>query len=84
MGWTLDASEAVGAGGSVEEEDVLDLLSGLVEKSLVVTRGSDEGVVRYRLLETVRQYALEKLEESGGRSRPQDAPTQRTSWLWPK
>jgi predicted ATPase/DNA-binding CsgD family transcriptional regulator len=64
-GWTLEASEAVGAGGSVEEEDVLDLLSGLVEKSLVVTGGSDEGVVRHRMLEPIRQYALEKLEESG-------------------
>ncbi len=64
-GWTLEAGEAVGAGGSVEEEDVLDLLSGLVEKSLVVTRESDEGVVRYRLLEPISQYALEKLEESG-------------------
>ena len=64
-GWTLEAAEAVGAGGGVEEEDVLDLLSGLVEKSLVVSRGSDEGDVRFRLLETVRQYALEKLEESG-------------------
>jgi len=63
-GWTLEAAEAVGAGGSVEEE-VLDLLSGLVEKSLVVVKGSDEGGVRYRLLEPVRQYALEKLEESG-------------------
>ena len=64
-GWTLEAAEAVGARGSVEEEDVLDLLTGLVEKSLVVTIGSDEGVVRYRMLEPVRQYALGKLEESG-------------------
>ena len=64
-GWTLEASEAVGAGGSVEKEVVLDLLSGLVEKSLVVVKGSDQGRVRYRLLEPIRQYALEKLEESG-------------------
>ena len=64
-GWTLEATEAVGAGGSVEAGDVLDLLSGLVEKSLVVTGESDEGVVRYRLLEPISQYALEKLEESG-------------------
>ena len=64
-GWTLEAAEAVGAGGGVGEEDVLDLLSGLVEKSLVVTRESDEGVVRYRLLEPISQYALEKLGESG-------------------
>jgi predicted ATPase len=64
-GWTLKAAEAVGAGGRVEEEGVLDLLSGLVEKSLVVTRGSDEGLVRHRMLEPIRQYALEKLQESG-------------------
>jgi predicted ATPase len=64
-GWTLEAAEAVGAGGDVEEEDILDLLSGLVEKSLAVAKGFDEGRVRYRLLEPVRQYALEKLKESG-------------------
>ena len=64
-GWTLEASEAVGSGEGVEEGEVLDLLSGLVEKSMVVTKGSDEGGVRYRLLEPVRQYALERLEESG-------------------
>ena len=63
-GWTLEAAEAVGAEGSVEAGDVLELLSGLVEKSLVVARGSDEGGVRYRLLEPVRQYALEWLEKS--------------------
>jgi predicted ATPase/DNA-binding CsgD family transcriptional regulator len=64
-GWTLEASEAVGRGEDVEEGEVLDLLSGLVEKSMVVTKGSDEGCVRYRLLEPVRQYALERLEDSG-------------------
>jgi len=64
-GWTLEASEAVGAGGGVEEGEILDLLSGLVEKSLVVAKGKDEGGVSYRLLEPVRLYALEKLEDSG-------------------
>jgi predicted ATPase/DNA-binding CsgD family transcriptional regulator len=63
-GWALEASEAVGAGGGVEEGEVLDLLSGLVEKSLVMSRGDDPGGARYRLLEPVRQYALDKLEES--------------------
>ncbi len=62
--WTLEASEAVGAGGDVEEGEVLNLLSGLVEKSLVMARGGDPGDARYRLLEPVRQYAWEKLEES--------------------
>jgi predicted ATPase/DNA-binding CsgD family transcriptional regulator len=64
-GWTLEASEGVGSGDGVEEREVLDLLSGLVEKSLVVARGSNERGVRYRLLEPVRQYAWEKLEQSG-------------------
>ncbi len=43
---------------------MLDLLTLLVDKSLVVTEGSS-GRTRYRLLETLRQYALEKLGESG-------------------
>jgi predicted ATPase/class 3 adenylate cyclase len=58
-GWTLEAAEAVCA---CEEEDVLELLGCLVEKSLVVL---DAQVGRYRLLETVRQYARERLHESG-------------------
>jgi predicted ATPase/class 3 adenylate cyclase len=62
-GWTLDAAEAVGAGGEIEQSDVLDLLTHLVEKSLVQF---DAEHARYWLLETVRQYAREKLHESGG------------------
>jgi len=65
-GWTLEAAEAVGAGGGVEEDDILDVLSGLVEKSLVVTETIREGgTVRYRLLEPIRQYAREKLQHCG-------------------
>src|SRR3712207_4185239 len=64
-GWTLEAAEAVGAGGGVEEDDVLDVLSGLVEKSMVVAESVEGGTVRYRLLEPIRQYAQEKLEQSG-------------------
>src|SRR5215203_1649399 len=56
-GWTLEASEVVASGEGVAEREVLDLLSGLVEKSLVVAKESDEGGVRYRLLEPIRQYA---------------------------
>jgi predicted ATPase/DNA-binding SARP family transcriptional activator/DNA-binding CsgD family transcriptional regulator len=62
-GWTLEASEAVASGEGVEEGEVLDLLSGLVEKSLVVAEPTTEGGVRYRLLELVRQYAQEKLTD---------------------
>jgi len=64
-GWTLEAVEEVGAGESLEEGDVLDLLSRLVEKSLVVAGASPEGALRYRMLEPMRQYGRERLEESG-------------------
>jgi predicted ATPase/DNA-binding SARP family transcriptional activator/DNA-binding CsgD family transcriptional regulator len=64
-GWTLEAVEAVVSGDGVEEGNVLDLLSGLVDKSLVVADATREGGVRYRLLEPIRQYASEKLEERG-------------------
>jgi predicted ATPase/DNA-binding CsgD family transcriptional regulator/Tfp pilus assembly protein PilF len=65
-GWTLEAVEAVGAGEGVVEEDILDVLSGLAEKSLMVAESIGEGgTVRYRLLEPIRQYAREKLEEGG-------------------
>jgi predicted ATPase/DNA-binding CsgD family transcriptional regulator len=63
-GWTLGAAEAICAGDGIEEGEVLDLLSRLVDRSLVVARERD-GEMRYRFLETVRQYGREKLEESG-------------------
>jgi predicted ATPase len=62
-GWTLEAAETVGAGGNFEEGEVLDLLWGLVNKSLVVAEARPEGTARYRMLEPIRQYAREKLEE---------------------
>ena len=61
-GWTLEAAEVVGAGGEVARIDVLGLLTNLVEKSLVTLEADGE---RYRLLETVRQYAQKRLDESG-------------------
>lgn len=61
-GWTLESAEAVGAGGTIMAADVLDLLTRLAEKSLVVV---ESGGDRYRLLETVRQYARERLVEAG-------------------
>ena len=63
-GFDLDAAEVVGGGGDVERYQVLDQLTLLVDKSLVVAESTTEPT-RYRLLETVRQYALEKLGESG-------------------
>ena len=61
-GWALAAAEAVGAEGEVGSADVLDLLDRLVQKSLVEF---DIDGDRYRLLETVRQYATERLEQAG-------------------
>jgi len=64
-GFTLEAVEAVGPGGAVEEGEVLDILSALVDKSLVVAETTAEARVRYRMLESIRQYAQERLEEGG-------------------
>jgi tetratricopeptide (TPR) repeat protein len=63
-GWTLEAAEAVGAGEGVDRREVLDLLEGLVRKSLVLVEWQD-GEARYRLLETVREYGLERLAAGG-------------------
>jgi len=70
-GFTLKAAEAVGTGEGIEEGEVLDLLASLVDKSLVPVDDRGGGT-RYALLETVRQYASEKLraaaeeKEAGG------------------
>jgi predicted ATPase/DNA-binding SARP family transcriptional activator/DNA-binding CsgD family transcriptional regulator len=64
-GWTLQAAETIGSGASIEEHEVLDLLSQLVDKSLVLANATEDGTVRYRLLEPVRQYARERLRNSG-------------------
>ena len=61
-GWTLEAAEEVCAGESLPKSDVLELLTGLVDKSLVVMEINGE---RYRMLDTVRHYAQEKLAEAG-------------------
>jgi len=64
-GWTMEAAESVCSGEGVEQDDVLDLMAHLVDKSLImVTREGTES--RYRRLETIRQYAREKFLEAGG------------------
>lgn len=62
-GATVEAAEGVCAGGPVEAFDVLDLVTSLTDKSLLVTAGDG----RYRMLETIRAYGLEKLAEAGER-----------------
>ncbi len=63
-GFDLHAAQIIAGSGEVERYQVLDQLTLLVDKSLVVTEEAKRGT-RYRLLETVRQCALEKLSESG-------------------
>ena len=64
-GWTLEAAEEVCSGEGIEESEVLDVLSELVERSLVVAEAGQEEVPRFRMLEPIRQYGQELLEESG-------------------
>jgi predicted ATPase/class 3 adenylate cyclase len=63
-GWTLEAAEIVCAGEGIEPDAILELNAHLVDKSLVamLDRG---GVTRYSMLETIREYAREKLVDSG-------------------
>lgn len=68
-GWTLAAAEQIGAGSSatakgIEDWEALDLLTSLADKSLVLVQTQGEAT-RYHLLETVRQYARDRLTESG-------------------
>ena len=70
-GWTLEAAEAICSGFGLEQADVLDVLTGLVEKSLVVAEADAEPQRRCRLLETMRDYGRQRLEEQGDGERTQ-------------
>ena len=61
-GWTLDAAQAI---SETTPGATLDLLGQLVDKSLVRTEPHSDGTLRYRILETLRQYASEQLERTG-------------------
>ena len=65
-GWFLEAAEYVGCGEGIESCEVLDLLGQLVNKSLVTVEAEVLPKTRFRMLETIRQYAQEKLVEAGG------------------
>jgi predicted ATPase/class 3 adenylate cyclase len=63
--WTVEAASEVASGGPIEDWAVFDLVSALVDKSLVMPVASTGADNRYRLLESTRDYALEKLVLSG-------------------
>ncbi len=64
-GFSLEAAERVCAGPPVQTETVLSLLAALIDKSLVALDGDVGGVVRYRMLDTIREYARGQLAVSG-------------------
>jgi non-specific serine/threonine protein kinase len=66
-GCTLLAAESVCSGDDLAVAEILDALTHLVDKSLLRAREQDEGGMRYRLLETIRQYAWRRLQESPDR-----------------
>ena len=71
-GWTLEAAEAVAGFKPLEPYQVLDLLEQLVNKSLVVAEETELGM-RYFMLESIRQYAQEKLADSGESKKLRDS-----------
>jgi predicted ATPase/DNA-binding SARP family transcriptional activator len=75
-GWTLEAAEEVCSGEGIERDEVVDLLSELVEKSLVMAEAGEEGVPRFRMLEPIRQYGQERLEEGGEAERVRERHTE--------
>jgi non-specific serine/threonine protein kinase len=70
-GWTLDAARRVCILEDVDDWNTLDILTSLVDKSLVLA-DQRSGATRYRLLETVREYSLDRLREAGQEARWKD------------
>lgn len=67
-GCDLQAAEEVCSGDGIQRAEIVDLIAALVEKS-ILSREDHEGAVRYRLLESIRQYGRERLAESGQAAR---------------
>src|SRR5271166_5302998 len=67
-GWNLDMAEQVCSDAAIPSDAVLDLLISLIDKSLVVLDGEAAGDARYRLLDTIKQYAAERLAAAGEQS----------------
>jgi predicted ATPase/DNA-binding SARP family transcriptional activator len=63
-GWTITTARSVATGSGLDGQTVLDGLAGLVRKSMVVAEGAAQ-TTRYRMLESLRQYAHERLARSG-------------------
>jgi predicted ATPase/DNA-binding CsgD family transcriptional regulator len=64
-GWSLEMAEQVCCDDEIPARDMLDLIAALVDKSLVVVEPEALGQARYRLLDTIREYAAERLADAG-------------------
>jgi predicted ATPase len=64
-GWTLESAESVCGGDGIKTSEIVDLLTQLLNKSLVLVDHNQGGEVSYRMLETIRQYSFEKLWTAG-------------------
>jgi predicted ATPase/DNA-binding CsgD family transcriptional regulator len=83
-GFTIEYAERVCGDGSLPADDILDLLTALIDKSLVVVDCEKRGRSRFRLLDSIRQYAAERLAEAGEtelvRLRHRDWVLEKTEW----
>jgi predicted ATPase/DNA-binding CsgD family transcriptional regulator len=77
-GFGLDALEAVSADELLAEESVLDTVAGLTDKSILI-RGEHGGRVRFRMLETIREYGQARLRESGSEA---EVERKHRDWYW--
>jgi len=64
-GWSLEAAESICGNEGIETHEILDLLTQLLNKSLVIVKHKQGQETRYRMLETIRQYARDKLWAAG-------------------
>jgi len=72
-GWNLEMAEQVCADDAISTSELLDLLTALIDKSLVTVEHELDGAVRYRLLDTVRQFATDQVADPGELARIRQA-----------
>lgn len=72
-GWTLESAEAICAGDGIDQYAVLDFIESLLNKSMIAANLEQSHAARYRMLDTIREYALEKLEAAGESDRVRQA-----------
>ncbi len=64
-GFTLEAAESIGSSAALPHDQILNLMSALVDSALVVPAHTPGGLPRFRMLETIREFGLEQLADAG-------------------